>query len=94
MDTTLQIRIDGKIKEKARKHYEEMGMDLSTALRVFLTQSANDKGFPYRVFSYDNVSDARKRALVREAEYALKHGKRYDSVEEAHRDILGKDYKK
>ena len=88
---TIQIRIDSKTKERARKNYAEMGMDLSTVMRVFLTQSAKDKGFPYRMFSYDNVSDTRKRALIREAEYAFKHGKRYENTKEMFDEILGRE---
>lgn len=89
MNSTLQVRIDKKTKERARKAFRAAGIDLSSGLRLFLTHIGRTGEVPHEMFTYDNAPDSLKKKLVREAAYALKHGKRYDSIEEAHRDILG-----
>ncbi|PIT09846.1 hypothetical protein BGI40_01790 [Snodgrassella communis] len=44
----LQIRIDDKLRDEAQQIANDLGMDLTTAVRVFLKQMVNDKGFPFR----------------------------------------------
>ena|SRR3989338_9857608 len=90
MTTTVQIRIDQKTKTKAQKAFKGMGIDLSSGVKLFLTQVGNTGEIPFRIFTFDNLPEATKKKIVREAKYALKHGKRYATSEELHRDILGK----
>lgn len=49
MTTTLQIRIDDELKQQATKVYEELGMDLSTAVRIFLKRSVYVNGMPFEL---------------------------------------------
>ncbi|EOS7770715.1 type II toxin-antitoxin system RelB/DinJ family antitoxin, partial [Enterococcus hirae] len=42
------IRIDDELKEQAREVYEEIGMDLSTAVIVFLKQSVRERKLPFQ----------------------------------------------
>lgn len=44
----LQIRIDDKLRDEAQQIANDMGMDITTAVRVFLKQMVNDRGFPFR----------------------------------------------
>ena len=46
---TVSFRTDPKVKEEAKALYESMGMDLSTALNVFLRQSIRDNGMPFKI---------------------------------------------
>jgi addiction module RelB/DinJ family antitoxin len=85
MTTTLQIRIDKKTKDAAQKAFHSMGLDMSSGVKLYLTQVMNT--FP--VFSFDNLPERKKLAIIKDAEWAMKHGKRYATIEEAHRDILG-----
>lgn len=90
MTTTLQIRIDKKTKDAAQKAFRSMGLDMSSGVKLYLTQVMHTKAIPFPVFSFDNLPRTKKSQIVKEAEWALKHGKRYDSIQEAHRDILRK----
>ena len=45
--TTLNIRIDGKVKEEARRTLASLGMDTSTAVKIFLNQVIADQGLPF-----------------------------------------------
>lgn len=45
--TVIQFRIDKKTKNEASKIYNELGIDLSTALRTFLRRSIKENGYPF-----------------------------------------------
>jgi len=51
---TLQVRIDDKLKEKAEELFSSLGMDTSTAVRVFLTLSVEYNGLTFPVKHKDN----------------------------------------
>lgn len=44
----LNIRIDGDLKEQAKEVYKDMGMDLTTAVTIFLKQSVREQRLPFR----------------------------------------------
>lgn len=44
---TLQIRIDDEMKNKAAELYDSMGLDLSSAVRMFLKKSISVNGIPF-----------------------------------------------
>ena len=43
----LQIRVDEKLKNQANAIYSELGIDLSTAVRMFLKKSVLEGGIPF-----------------------------------------------
>ena len=90
MTTTLQIRIDKKTKAAAQKAFHSMGLDMSSGVKLYLTQVMHTKTIPFPVWSFDDLSREEKLKIVKEAKWSLKHGKRYATIQEAHRDILGK----
>ena len=88
MNTTLQTRIDPKLKADAKKALESVGLDLSTGIKLFLTQVVRTQSIPFEIFTADNFSEEKKQMLIRESKQALKSGKRYKTAQEAHADIL------
>ena len=46
-NTLVQFRVDENIKKEASAIYEELGLDLSTALRMFLARSIKEGGIPF-----------------------------------------------
>lgn len=42
----LQIRIDSKTKKEAKKILDGLGMDMSSAVKIFFKQIINTKNFP------------------------------------------------
>jgi DNA-damage-inducible protein J len=42
----LQIRIDPKIKAEAKKVFDSLGMDMSSAVKIFFQQAINAGTFP------------------------------------------------
>ena len=50
MATTLvQVRVDDELKDQATAIYEALGIDLSTAVRMFLKRSVMVNGVPFEM---------------------------------------------
>lgn len=43
----LQVRVSEELKNQAAAVYNELGIDLSTAIRMFLKRSILEGGFPF-----------------------------------------------
>lgn len=43
----LQVRIDEALKNQAAAVYNEIGIDISTAIRMFLKKSVQEGGLPF-----------------------------------------------
>ncbi|PRO75979.1 polysaccharide biosynthesis protein [Lactiplantibacillus pentosus] len=46
--TMFAMRIDRDEKEKLRRLYNDMGLDLSTAVNLFFRQSIAEDGLPFK----------------------------------------------
>ena len=61
---TLQIRIDSDLRREADSLFSGAGLDLSSAVRLFLRQSVIRRRLPFEVIGADPFfSDANQRAL-------------------------------
>lgn len=85
--TTINVRIEKKLKQQASKTLSEVGLDLSSAIKVFLTQVVHDKGLPFRPSKSPTQIRQDWDDGVKEA---LKTGVRYSTAKQAHADILKK----
>ncbi len=47
--SNLTLRVDPELKAQAAALYESLGMDLSTATRIFYIQSLRCHGLPFKV---------------------------------------------
>lgn len=47
--TLLQVRIDADIKKQADALFNELGLDTSTAIRVFIKQALNKRAIPFSI---------------------------------------------
>ncbi|MEI6058458.1 MAG: type II toxin-antitoxin system RelB/DinJ family antitoxin [archaeon] len=86
--TTIQIRIDSKIKKEARKLFDSLGIDISSAVKMFLVRSIKTQTLAIKGLTDNGFTPAREREMIKEAEWAQKHGKRYTSVKKMLDDIL------
>lgn len=88
MNTTLQVRIDKKTKTKAQKIFKEIGIDMSSGIKMFLSRVINTGTVPFIPLTKNGFTKEYEQELLREVEEAEKYGKRYNSIQEAHADIL------
>ena len=49
MASTIQVRVDDEIKSKADMLFKDLGMDTTTAIRIFLVQAIANDGFPFEI---------------------------------------------
>ena len=82
--TNLIVRVDPETKSKARKYIEKQGLDMSTAVNVFLNQVIVEKGVTIIPLHKQEILKKRWDA---EVEDAIKNGKSYSSAEEMFADM-------
>lgn len=85
--TNFSVRMDSTIKKQCEALYSELGMNLTTAINVFLRQSLRTGGFPFDVTL--NMPNTTTIAAMKEAEHLAKdpNAKRYSDVEEALKEL-------
>ncbi|MCQ2529026.1 MAG: type II toxin-antitoxin system RelB/DinJ family antitoxin, partial [Saccharofermentans sp.] len=49
MASTIQLRVDDELKKKADELFDDLGMDTTTAIRMFLKQAIAVNGLPFEV---------------------------------------------
>lgn len=86
MTTTIQIRMDKKVKEKTAKILAGMGLTVSSAVQLYFNQIIKEEALPFRP---GRTPKEIREEWDQEVKDLIKNGKRYSSAEEAHRDILG-----
>ena len=85
--TNFSVRMDSEIKKQCEALYGELGMNLTTAINVFLRQSLRVGGFPFEV-RLDQPNKETIAAML-EAERIAKDPsiKHYSNVEDALREL-------
>ena len=63
----IQFRADRKLKQDVTELYESLGMDLPTALRMFMTMSRMKRGIPFEVTVPENNTAPQKTVTHEEA---------------------------
>ena len=47
--TSISIRLDSEVKEQAQQVFNNLGMDMTTAINIFLRQAIQYQGLPFDV---------------------------------------------
>ena len=74
---STNISIDADTKAKAQSLLAEFGMDLSTAVNIFLKQMVYENAFPISI--YRHKSNDTTTSAMSEAEYIRLHPEEYKS---------------
>ena len=56
----VQFRVDDNLKLQASSVYEKLGIDLSSALRMFMKRSVMVNGIPFSMILEENAYDSKK----------------------------------
>ncbi|MBP1590097.1 MAG: type II toxin-antitoxin system RelB/DinJ family antitoxin [Kiritimatiellae bacterium] len=65
--STLQIRVDSGLRREAERLFNNAGLDMSSAVRLFLRQSIIRKRLPFEVITQESdpfFSEANQRVLA------------------------------
>ena len=63
--TTVQIRVDQKIKNKARKVFDKLGTDMTGAITLFLYQVAIRQEIPFRLITENGFTPEDEKAILK-----------------------------
>jgi len=93
--STIQVRIDEGTKTRAIELFNKLGLDMSTAIKMFLKKSVDASALPFTPsLTVNGYTSAQEAKMLREVKKVLKNGKFYTDIRQMHRDILGDDYDK
>ncbi len=87
MDTTIQIRTNLSLKNKAQRVLKKRNISLSLAMNSFLSEIAHSQSFPVMVNPIKDVPAHTKRSWKEEMEKDIKTSKRYGGVDEMWKDV-------
>ncbi len=79
MSTTMTIRMDSQVKNDAQKIFHKLGMDMTTAINIFLRKAIARKGLPFDV-CLEEPNEETLEAMAEAMEIA-KHPEKYKSYE-------------
>ena len=88
--STIQIRIDSKTKNSAKKIFEGIGLDMSSAIKLFLKQTVNLRAFPFELRD-ENGFSLKKAKIMRKAIKEVKENKNrkgYKNADEFIKSVL------
>jgi len=77
MAKTIQVRVDDKLKDTADLLFESLGLDTSTAVRMFLVAAIETEGIPFAVMHRQNRDTEILESISRR-----KSGERFYSADE------------
>ena len=63
--TVVHVRLDGKVKAKAERALEAMGLTVSDAVRVLLTRIAAEQALPFEVRVPNKTTRGAMKELAR-----------------------------
>lgn len=86
--TTIQVRTDEKTKKSAMRILSNLGLDLSTAINMYLVQIIAKKGIPFQILTENGYTPEAEAAILKDLAWTRKYGKSYATTKEMFEDIL------
>ena len=82
----MNIRMDSEVKKQAEALFGEIGMNMTTAINIFLKQSIRENGIPFEL----KINQPNKQTLeaAKEGEKIIREGKtRFNNADEMFGDL-------
>lgn len=79
MNTTIQIRIDKKTKDATKKILSKLGLDISTAIKLYFYKINKLKGLPFLLLTENGFTSREENEILKLSAEAKK-GKNISSV--------------
>ncbi len=86
--SNIQVRIDSKTKKQAQKTLDCLGLDMSSAVKLFLRSVVITQSIPFDIRTANGFTLKQEADMVRESKETLKKVKSYHTAKEMHDDIL------
>lgn len=63
----INIRMNEELKKKAEKLFSELGMNMTTAINIFVKQAVYDRGIPFKIYRNDDFFNSYNQYILRES---------------------------
>ena len=87
--TNINVRVDANLKQSAEALFADLGLNMSTAITMFLKSAVNHDGIPFEVKRMS--PNAETKAALAEYDQMKLHpetNKRYDSFDDLMNEVL------
>lgn len=68
--STIQIRIDDETKNSAKKVLDEVGVDMSSAIKVYLKQIVIHQGIPLQLVTANGLTPDQEKSILKASKEA------------------------
>lgn len=86
---STNIKIDPQLKQESQKLFESMGLNLSTAVNMFLRQAVREQAIPFRVGN--PLPNSQTIQAIMEARKGIGLSRGFTSVDELMEDLDADD---
>ena len=88
--TNLNIRIDEELKKQASELFKDLGLNMTTAVTMFLQQAVNDNCIPFEVRRYnaETIAALERGKELRAHPELLDNYKKYDNFQDFLNEVL------
>ncbi len=86
-DSIIQIRIDEKTKSNAQKTLAKLGLDLSSATKIFLKKVINTKSIPFDIKTENGYTYEEETRLLRDLNSKGGYSRKFKSASEMFDDL-------
>lgn len=87
--TNLNVRIDSELKKQSEQIFNELGLNMSTALTIFLRQTVRSNGIPFELRL--NTPNDETLAAIEDVNLNRNMSKPFRSVKELMEDLDADD---
>lgn len=63
----IQVRIDDKTKEDAKRVLDDLGMEMSAAIKLYLRQISMRKGIPFALYTHNDLTPLQEQVILDES---------------------------
>lgn len=85
--STIQIRIDAQTKKDAQKTFNDMGLDISSGVKIYLKQVVKTGSIPFSIRTINGFTPKQEKQMIRESRESIKR-KNYPNIKELHNNLL------
>ena len=87
--TNINVRVDANLKQSAEALFADLGLNMSTAITMFLKSAVNHDGIPFEVKRMSpNTETKAARAEYDQMKLHPENYKRYDSFDDLMNEVL------
>ncbi|MFC1600053.1 type II toxin-antitoxin system RelB/DinJ family antitoxin [Patescibacteria group bacterium] len=78
---TIQLRIDNTTKKSAKSILDKLGIDMTSAIKIYLKQIVINKGIPFKLLTENGLTIEQENEILKAAKEAEKGKNMTDAMD-------------